>query len=210
VSNVPPPPPPPPPGAVPPPPPPPSYQPNPTYPPGAPPPAPGYPPGPGGYSPYRLDQPRPNYAGWWQRVGATIIDGLVAIPFMIPGLLMILFGPKTTRLQDGPEGYGLYEGPSDATIAIAILVYIAGAVVYLVLYNRKLGKTGATWGRRATGYKILDASTLQPIGTGRAWGRYFAGILNGCACYLGYLWPLWDQERRTFSDMIVKSRAIRS
>ena len=69
---------------------------------------------------------------------------------------------------------------------------------------------GATWGRKAAGYRILDERTLQPIGTGRAIGRYFAAILSALPCYLGFLWPLWDSEKRTFQDMIVKTRAIKN
>ena len=72
-----------------------------------------------------------------------------------------------------------------------------------------LGK-GATWGRKATGYRVLDERTMQPIGTGRAVGRYFAVILSYLPCYLGLLWPLWDSENRTFHDMIVRTRAVRN
>lgn len=179
--------PPPPPGGSPPPPPPPA---------GAPPAAPT------GYA------STPTYAGWWRRVGAAIIDGIIAWVFILPGVLMLFLGPKEiTFREDGPSGPGLYEGPTGTTFGIAILLYIVGFIAYLVIYCRKLGR-GATWGRKMLGYRILDETTMQPIGTGRAVGRYFATILSAMPCYLGFLWPLWDAQNRTFHDMIVKTRAV--
>lgn len=150
----------------------------------------------------------PQYAGWWRRVGATVIDGLIAWVFSIPGIVALFAGPKEINFRaDGPQGAGLYEEPTAGTITVAVLLYLVGFIAYLVIYCRMLGK-GATWGRKATGYRILDAQTMQPIGTGRAVGRYFAALLSALPCYLGYLWPLWDAEKRTFHDMIVKTRAV--
>lgn len=150
------------------------------------------------------------YAGWWRRVGAWVIDYIVLIPFALPAIIALFAGPTEIVFnEDGPEGPGLYEQPTSGTVTLALLLYLAGFIVYLVIYCRMLGK-GATWGRKATGYRVLDERTMQPIGAGRAVGRYFAMILSAIPCYLGFLWPLWDSENRTFHDMIVRTRAIRN
>ena len=39
--------------------------------------------------------------------------------------------------------------------------------------------------------------------------RYFLHIVDSLACYIGYLWPLWDEKRQTFSDKIVSSVVVR-
>jgi len=150
-----------------------------------------------------------NYAGWFSRVVATIIDGLIGALFVIPGLIALFAGPSeivSCTINGEPR---LCDQPTGCTFAIAIVLYLIGGIAYLVVYCRMLGK-GATWGRKAMGYQILDAQTGQPVGTGRAVGRYFANILNAIPCYLGYLWPLWDGEKRTFADMIVGTRAIKN
>lgn len=150
------------------------------------------------------------YAGWWRRVGAAVLDGLIGWVFIIPGAVVLFAGPTEVNFrEDGFEGSGFYEEPTGATLAIAVLLYAIGGIAYLVIYCRMLGK-GATWGRKAAGYRVLDARTLQPIGTGRAVGRYFAAILSALPCYLGFLWPLWDAENRTFHDMLVGTRAVRN
>jgi uncharacterized RDD family membrane protein YckC len=150
------------------------------------------------------------YAGWWQRVGASVIDGLIGIPFAAPGWIAFIAGPKTIESCSRFDGRpGLCEVPTGGTIALGAVLYVVGLVAYAVIQIRKVARTGQTWGKQATGYRIVDASTGGTIGTGRAVGRYFATTLSGCACYLGFLWPLWDSQRRTFHDMIVKTRAIR-
>lgn len=149
------------------------------------------------------------YAGWWQRVVALFIDGLIGAIFSVPGVIALFAGPtEIVRCNiNGRDGF--CNSPTGGTIAIAVLLYLVGFVAYLVLYCRKLGQ-GATWGRQAMGYRILDAQTMQPIGTSRAVGRYFATALSAIPCYLGFLWPLWDDEKKTFHDMIVNTRAIKS
>ncbi len=150
------------------------------------------------------------YAGWFQRVGAWIIDSIIGFLFAVPGIIALFAGPTEIVFKtDGSEGPGLYEQPTSGTWIFAGVLYAVAIIAYLVIYCRMLGK-GATWGRKATGYRVLDERTMQPIGTGRAVGRYFAVILSYLPCYLGLLWPLWDSENRTFHDMIVRTRAIRN
>ena len=163
-----------------------------------------------GYSP--SDYPyggRPRYAGWWQRVGAALVDGIIATAFCLPGIISAFAGAKTTERCTVNGQPGLCRVPTDSALALTISLYAIGLVIWFVLYVRMLGR-GATWGRKAAGYRILDEKTMQPIGTGRAVGRYFAAILSYLPCYLGYLWPLWDRENRTFHDMIVHTRAIKN
>jgi hypothetical protein len=38
-----------------------------------------------------------------------------------------------------------------------------------------------------------------------AFVRDLAHIVDSLACYLGWLWPLWDAKRQTFADKLVKT-----
>ena len=93
---------------------------------------------------------------------------------------------------------------------VAVLLYIIGALVFAVWYIRRVGRMGQSVGMKATGYKIVDARTGELIRTGRSVGRFFARFLSYMPCYLGLLWPLWDSENRTFHDMIVNTRAVKT
>jgi uncharacterized RDD family membrane protein YckC len=147
------------------------------------------------------------YAGWWRRVGASLLDSLIWFGFLMPGFIALGAGPSEVEPCTVDGESGLCEVPTAGTAAVAVLLFLGFGIPYLVIYCRMLGK-GATWGRRAAGYRVLDERTMQPIGTGRAVGRFFATYVSALPCYLGLLWPLWDSEHRTFHDMIVRTRAI--
>ncbi|MDJ0769678.1 MAG: RDD family protein [Ilumatobacter sp.] len=150
------------------------------------------------------------YAGWGCRAGAVLIDGLLAIPFLIPTIVVLVVGPteaETCTIEGEP---GLCDVPTAGTIGVAFVLAAVGLLVYLAIYCRRVGRTGQSWGMGAAGYRVVDARTGQPIGTGRSVARWFARVVSALPCYLGFLWPLWDEERRTFHDMIVGTRAVRA
>jgi len=149
------------------------------------------------------------YAGVGSRLGAFLIDGLIGALFTIPGLIVLFAGPRhiTSCTVNGEPGR--CEVPTGGTIAIAVLLYIIGFAVFLYLYSRLLG-AGATWGQRTVGIRTVDAETGAPIGQGRAVGRYFAMILSGMFCYLGFLWAIWDPKKQTWHDKLVSSTVVKA
>lgn len=153
---------------------------------------PGYPPqgayGQAGYGQTGYGQPMyggpaaGNFSGWWQRVGAALLD--YGLPFIIAGILFAVAKP------------------------IGAIVYIV-AIVWVFYNVYQGGKSGSRWGQKIIGIKMIRQSDGQPIGGGLAIGRYFLHILDGIPCYLGYLWPLWDANKQTFADKIVGSIVVR-
>lgn len=111
-------------------------------------------------------------------------------------------------------------------VAFYIIIFIAaaisttlGTIVYLLgilallgffIWNRWLqgGNTGQTIGRKQMGTKLISEATGQPIGPGMAFVRDIAHFLDSIACYVGWLFPLWDDKRQTFSDKIMKTVVI--
>ncbi|MEV5471455.1 RDD family protein [Streptomyces sp. NPDC052207] len=148
----------------------------------------GYPQQPGGYPGYP-QQPgygaQPPYANWGQRFLGTIVDGLV---FLVPYLLVIL-GRDTPALT-----------------VIGGLAIFAVAIWQLIME----GRTGQTLGKKALGIRLVRESDGQPLGIGMAFVRRLAHFLDSLACYLGWLWPLWDAKKQTFADKVCSSIVIRS
>ncbi len=56
--------------------------------------------------------------------------------------------------------------------------------------------------------KLIGEQTGQPIGAGMSFVRQLAHIVDSLLCNLGYLWPLWDRKRQTFSDKIMSTVVI--
>lgn len=148
---------------------------------GAPPPQYG---APGGYG-----APAVGYAGWGPRVGAFLIDALVTAPFYI----------LASVLGTGNNGINV----------LYFVFWLLGIAVQG--YNRwyQQGKTGQSWGKKALGIRLVSEQSGQPIGPGMAFGRDIAHILDGLPCYIGYLWPLWDQKKQTFADKILKTIVVK-
>ncbi len=143
------------------------------------------------------------YGSWIARVGATIIDAVpTAVVFTI---LTIFFGDNEATTTDSSASF------SFQLTGLPFVVYLLFAIGWFV-YNWivRQGSTGQTVGKKVLGITVLSASTQQPIGGGLTFARQLAHILDSIPCLLGYLWPLWDKENRTFADMIMSTRVYQA
>ncbi|MEX0427968.1 RDD family protein [Nocardioides sp. DS6] len=155
------------------------------------------------------------YAHWGQRLGAFLIDGLLgaiaAAPVWI-GEIMIAAGQKTETMDfGGGETYEYSYVPDGvrhaalALILLGVLTSLAFGVWNIML---KQGRTGYSIGKGVLGIKLVKESTGRPVGPWLALGRQILHILDELPCYLGFLWPLWDQKRQTFADKVVGTVVI--
>ena len=151
-------------------------------------------PPPGGYVP---DQPGyymgRTLANWPQRVGAYLIDYLIAA---IPAFLAVLLFGGTSSGNDASAGAG----------AIAFLLYLVSLGIWI--YNRviQMGRTGQSWGKQVLNLRLVRMADGQPMGGGMCFLRDLLHILDALLCYIGYLWPIWDARRQClFSDKIMNT-----
>ncbi|SFQ00622.1 Uncharacterized membrane protein YckC, RDD family [Amycolatopsis arida] len=130
-----------------------------------------------------------NLASWGQRAGAYLVDGLPAAILPLIGILVALGSPT-------------------AGVIIAMLGWLVG--LGWLIYNRWMqgGNTGQSLGRRMLGITLVGEHTGQPIGAGNAFVRDLAHFLDGLPCYIGFLWPLWDEKRQTFADKVIGTLVV--
>jgi uncharacterized RDD family membrane protein YckC len=151
--------------------------------------------------PQQAGPPPDMLASWIQRVGASIIDYLVAgIPATIGYFLLL--PSMMTASQTG-------QAASGGTTLIAILLYLV--TIGISIWNRwfKQGTTGQSVGKQVLGIKLLRESDGQPIGPLMAFVRDICHILDG-VCFIGYLWPLWDAKKQTFADKILSTVVVKA
>ena len=139
----------------------------------------------------------PQLAHWGQRVGAYLVDYSLVLLFLI---LASSFAPKLVATD--PNVVPGSQSLSGGNIPLMGLMYLIALTVWG--FNRwYLGGQGQSLGKKALGLVLLGESTGQPIGTGKAFLRDVCHILDGLACFVGYLFPLWDKKRQTFADKMM-------
>ena len=154
------------------------------------------------------------YAPWGRRVGAYLIDFAPAYVAMIPFWIgYVLFYVRIIQVTPGgPTGSSA--GLFGELVRPALVWMSIGFVLMLIAfgwqwYNRWLiaGRTGQSMGKRVLSTKLVAEVNGQPIGAVNAFLRDVLHILDGIA-YLGFLRPLWDTKRQTFSDTIMKTVVV--
>jgi uncharacterized RDD family membrane protein YckC len=151
-------------------------------------------------------------AGWWSRVGATLIDGLI----IGVGALVILaiFGSVFS------VGFFHSEETGVAALIVGLLFsFVAISIVALLYAPLMMDRTnGKTLGRMAMGIRVVRANG-QPMTFGWAMLRevavkallfgFASSLTFGLASLADVLWPLWDDENRALHDFVVDTRTVR-
>jgi uncharacterized RDD family membrane protein YckC len=139
-------------------------------------------------------------------VAAYLLDSLFTAPPAIIAAIILsaASSPATITVNDsGVASTG--GGVSGGALLLAVVFYLG--TLGLVIYNRWImaGRTGQSWGKQIMKLRLLSEETGQPIGGGMAFLRDLTHLLDSLACYIGWLFPLWDPKRQTFADKIIKT-----
>jgi uncharacterized RDD family membrane protein YckC len=145
------------------------------------------------------------YGGFWIRLVARIVDGIIisvplAVIFIIFAVLAGGIASQTNNTdQNAQAAVGL--GLVGVWLLIATLATI-GTVIYFVYF---WGTSGSTLGMRIFNLRVVDADTGAPIGIARAIVRYLMAIVNGLACYIGWIWVAFDPRKQGWHDKVANS-----
>ena len=151
---------------------------------------PGFSP-PGGY-PMGGATPGP-LASWGDRVVAAIIDwAILVVGYIVVFILAMVLGAI-----------------ADALGALVFLVGYIGLFALGIYIYFLQGEVGGTPGKRLTGLKVVREQDGQLLGGGMSIVRQLAKIIDGLPCYIGYLFPLWDEKKQTLSDKVMKTVVLR-
>ena len=163
-----------------------------------------------GYPSQPQEQAAVEYAGWWWRVLASIIDGLISFGFLL-----------AAGIPFGVVGYlTLSEETLNTVIDIASIPYtIAFLLLYYPLTMRREGAhNGQTWGKQACNIRVVRTDGL-PMDAATAIMReavikyLLFSTLAACALFiptlLDYLWPLWDDRNQALHDKLANTYVVR-
>ena len=130
------------------------------------------------------------YAHWGTRLGAFAIDYIG--PFIVVYVIGIILAAAF--------------GNPGAAIGGALILALLGFEIWNLFIRQ--GKTGQTIGKGLFGIMLIDEQTGRPPGGGMTFVRYLAKTIDSLACYVGWLFPLWDAKRQTISDKLVHTVVV--
>lgn len=132
------------------------------------------------------------YAGFWRRLFANLIDGVLMMAWMVPALYFF-YGD---RLWTDPSPI---MGPADFLIS-----WVLPMLGVLVLWDKRQ----ATIGKMVLKLKILDARTLEPLSRRQELVRYLAYFLATLPLGLGFVWIAFDARKQGFHDHLAGSVVV--
>jgi uncharacterized RDD family membrane protein YckC len=152
--------------------------------------------------------PKEAYTPWFTRVLGYVID-VVPVAVVIGIGAGIAFGTADNQCTSsgGDYDYGVY--CTSSMTAFGMIVYILSYVIVLAYgiwnWGYRQGTTGQTIGKSVMKFKVISEKTGQPIGFLMSIVRQIAHVVDSLACYVGWLFPLWDAKRQTFADKIMST-----
>jgi uncharacterized RDD family membrane protein YckC len=140
-----------------------------------------------------IEMENQEYAGFWIRVAATLIDTvLFLIVFSIP--LTLIYGADYWSSQNGTNGFWNI-----------LIQYIAPVVITVWFWTKYLG----TPGKLLLRLRVVDAQTGQVISTRKAIGRYLGYYVSMLTLMLGFIWVGIDKKKQGFHDKLAGTVVIR-
>jgi uncharacterized RDD family membrane protein YckC len=127
------------------------------------------------------------YAGFWRRVVAAILDGLVVSIVTVPLTLALGGG------DDIGSNSGMYYSPAASSISI-LLGWLYAALM-------ESSSKQATLGKMAMGAIVTDLEGRR-IGFGKATGRHFAKILSALILGIGFLMVAFTARKQGLHDIL--------
>lgn len=144
----------------------------------------------GGY----MEESNLEYVGFWARVGASLIDGVIVCAITFPAL----------HAMYGAAYWGdrsLVQGPADLLIS-----WVLPAVAVIIFWHR----WQATPGKMAVSARVVDARTGGRPTSGQLIGRYFAYFVSMIPLCMGLLWVAWDPKKQGWHDKLAGTVVVRA
>lgn len=134
------------------------------------------------------------YAGFWIRTGASIIDTILMLIILAP-ILTAIYGTEYWISEASFQGFW-----------DVMFNYILPAVAVIVFWVYK----SATPGKMATKLTIVDAKTGEKPSTAQFIGRYLGYYVSMIPLFLGIIWVGIDKRKQGWHDKLAGTVVIKS
>jgi len=140
----------------------------------------------------RDDFPSVEYAGFWIRFLASVLDSVLLLMVLVP-LLLMFYGPGVLFVSESPG------------LAYDVINYALPIIAVVIFWQYR----AATPGKMIMDIYIVDADTLRQPSFGRLILRYLGYYVSMIPLFLGFFWIGWDKRKQGFHDKIAKTLVIK-
>ena len=173
--------------------------------------------GPAQVTPHWQPAPSTAYAGFWLRVVAHILDGLIiGLPFVIIVIILVLTSglgafvhgvPNPPDPPDPDEVASALGAAFFVGIGVMVLVAVVGSWLYYALFESSSWQ--ATPGKKVLNIFVTDINGA-PVSFGRATGRYFSKFVTQLIPLgIGYMLAGLTERKQALHDMIASTLVLR-
>gem|GEM_PF-945316 len=132
------------------------------------------------------------YAGFWVRLLACVLDTVLLLMVAVP-LELMFYGPQVLFATESPG------------LAYDVINYGLPVFSVMVFWRYR----AATPGKIMMDIYIVDADTLRQPTFGRLILRYLGYYVSIFTLFLGFFWIGWDKRKQGFHDKIAKTVVIK-
>ena len=134
-----------------------------------------------------------DYAGFWIRVGAYIIDGILM--WIAQAIIMFAILGGMISGEDMAAG----QMPDTGKLVLTYILIMGIGVAYFV--GMESSAKQATLGKLAVGIKV-GKENGEKLSFGNALGRYLSKILSAITLCIGFMMVGWDKKKQGMHDKI--------
>lgn len=145
-----------------------------------------------------------DYAGFWPRVGAALIDTIIVLAAATLATVIAIVIAVGLVDEHTTAGKDTLAGVATAVFLVALFI---GGWLYTALYESSAKQ--ATLGKRLLGLIVADSQGRR-ISFARATARYFSeAFLTGNTFGIGYLIVIWTAKKQTVHDLVCDTVVLR-
>ena len=139
----------------------------------------------------------PEYAGFWLRFVAYIIDGIILT--IASFLISSIFGVDTFAMEPDFSQMGAMMGSNFTNV-------IVGWLYFAIMES---SENQGTLGKRALNLKVTDMMG-EKISFGRATGRYFGKLISAILLFIGFIMAGFTEKKQALHDIMAGALVVKS
>ena len=139
------------------------------------------------------------YAGFWIRVGAYLIDGILL--WIVQVIIGLVLGVSVSTMV----GLGAETAATGASTILTLISVVIGVAYFVIMES---GPMQATLGKKAVGIIVTDDNGNR-ITWLRALGRYFAKFLSALIMAIGFIMVAFTDKKQGLHDLICSTLVVK-